>query len=301
MSKLNKKSINWLVDEFTSIDLVPAILPGKVKSSETLTVLEEDGEKHSYVSSRTENDANGRPSVLKNYNQNGELTEEYKYQYSENLQKIDLYEHGKKSCTWTYEYNAKQLLIKSEYAEAVDDSRDLDAYEYNESGHLTRILMEAYPQEVDEEEPATGYELEWNGDKLMTVSEFYGDEEEARIKFEYNDKGQVSAVKKIIFLVDDDDEDVEEIFDEQMPKYDNKGRLIENAITYHSSGSKLVITYEYVGDSEVALRTVHNDYENGKLARSIEFTEDEDGNLLKSVEHFHQLKVVKTDTYTYVK
>jgi hypothetical protein len=300
MSKSNKKNINWLVDEFTSIDLVPVIKASNIKSSETQTLIDEEGKKYNFRSSVVENDELGRPSKLINYNQKGELVEEYKYSYVDKVQKIELYELGKKSCIWTYEYDAKDQLIKSEYSETADDSRDIDTYTYDDKGRLTKILMDIYPQEVDGEEPATGYELEWDGDKLMSVGEFYGEEEEAQIVFEYDEKGLVSSVKKYIYLIDDEDEDVEEVIDEQAPKFDDKGRLVENSIIYHSSGSKLVISYEYKGDTETVTRTVHKDYENAKLVRSVEFLEDENGNLLKSVEQFHQAKATKTDTFSYI-
>lgn len=299
MSKSNKKNINWLVDEFTSIDLVPAIKASRVKISETKTDIEEDGKKYSFVSSNTVNDSQGRPSVLKNFNPKGQLVEEYNYSYEGNLQKIELSENGKKTCSWAYEYNDNDQLIKSEYSETTDDSRDTDSYSYDNEGRLVKILMDAYPQEVDDEEPATGYELEWEAEKLLAVSEFYGEEEEARIIFEYDDNGQVTSVKKYIYLIDDEDEEVEEIIDEQYPKYDSLGRLIENSIHYHSSNSKLVISYNYEGKSEHATHTIHKDYENGKLVRSVAFFEDENGHLLKSVEHFHQAKAVKTDVFTY--
>lgn len=294
-----KKNINWLIEEFTSIDLVPSIKQSRVKSSETHSEILEDGNKFNFKSSLTENDDQGRPSVLKNFNPKGQLTEEYKYSYAEGIQKIELFESGKKTCIWTYEYDQEQKLIKSDYAETADNSHDIDAYTYDKEGRLVKILMDSYPEEVDDEEPPTGYDLEWDGDKLLSVSEIYGEEEEARIIFEYDSKGMVASVKKYIYLLDDDDEEVEELIDEQFPKFDDKGRLIENAISYHSSNSKLVIEYAYEGKSEHASYTKHKDYENGQLIRSVEFFEDESGHLLKSVEHFHQAKAVKTDVFTY--
>ena len=63
-----KKNINWLIEEFTSIDLVPSIKQSRVKSSETHSEILEDGNKFNFKSSLTENDAQGRPSVLKNFN-----------------------------------------------------------------------------------------------------------------------------------------------------------------------------------------------------------------------------------------
>jgi hypothetical protein len=295
----SKKNINWMIDEFTSIDLVPSIKNSRVKSSETQTEIVEDGKKFNFKSSTTENDSQGRPSILKNFNPKGQLTEEYRYSYKEGVQKIELFENGKNTCIWTYEYNQEQQLLKSDYSETVDNSHDIDAYSYDKEGRLVKILMDSYPEEVDEEEPATGYDLEWEGDKLMSVSEIYGEDEEARIVFEYDSKGMVASVKKYIYLLDDEDEEVEELIDEQTPKFDDRGRLIENAITYHSSNSKLIIEYAYEGKSEQASYTKHKDYENGQLIRSVEFFEDESGHLLKSVEHFHQAKAVKTDVYTY--
>jgi hypothetical protein len=295
----SKKNINWMIDEFTSIDLVPSIKNSRVKSSETQTEIVEDGKKFNFKSSTTENDSQGRPSILKNFNPKGQLTEEYRYSYIGNVQKIELFESGKKTCIWTYEYDNADKLIKSDYAETADDSHDIDNFTFDAEGRLVSILMDSYPEEVEEEEPATGYELDWNGDKLMSISEIYGEDEEAKIVFEYDDKGQVKSVKKYIFLIDDEDEEVEELIDEQTPKFDDKGRLIENAIVYHSSNSKLVISYSYEGKSEHATHTIHKDYENDILMRSVEFFEDESGHLLKSIEHFHQAKAVKTDVYTY--
>jgi hypothetical protein len=294
-----KKNINWQIDEFTSIDLVPAIKASKIKSSVTNTEIVEDGKKFSFKSSETLNDEQGRPSVLKNFNPKGQLTEEYRYSYNGNIQKIELFENAKKTCVWTNEYDNADRLILSDYTEIADDSHDIDNYTYDKDGRLVKILMDSYPEEVDEEEPATGYELSWNGEQLMSVSEIYGEDEEAKIVFEYDEKGQVKSVKKYIYLIDDEDEEVEELFDEQIPKFDASGRLVENATTFFSSNSKLIINYAYDGKSNHATHTIHKEYENDKLSRSVEFFEDESGHLLKSIEHFHQAKAVKTDIYTY--
>ena len=92
-----KKNINWLIDEFTSIDLVPSIKSSRVKSSETNTEIIEDGKKFNFKSSETKNDDQGRPSVLKNFNPKGQLIEEYRYSYNDHIQKIELFENGKKT------------------------------------------------------------------------------------------------------------------------------------------------------------------------------------------------------------
>jgi hypothetical protein len=294
-----KKNINWLIDEFTSIDLVPSIKSSRVKSSETNTEITEDSKKFNFKSSETKNDDQGRPSVLKNFNPKGQLIEEYQYSYNGHIQKIELLENGKKTCAWTNEYDSTDRLILSDYAEIADDSHDVDNYTYDNEGKLVKILMDSYPEEVEEDEPATGYELTWNGEKIVQISEIYGEEEEAKIVFEYDDKGQVKSVKKYIYLIDDEDEEVEELFDEQIPKFDASGRLVENTTIYYSSNSKLIIIYAYEGKSEYATHTTHKEYENDKLSRSIEFFEDESGHLLKSIEHFHQANAVKTDVYTY--
>jgi hypothetical protein len=51
----SKKNINWMIDEFTSIDLVPSIKNSRVKSSETQTEIVEDGKKFNFKSSGCEN------------------------------------------------------------------------------------------------------------------------------------------------------------------------------------------------------------------------------------------------------
>jgi len=297
----NIKNINWILDEFTSIDLVPKISESQIKGSETFTVYEENGKKINFKSAVTINDNHGRPINLKNYDPTGKVLEEYKYSYNGSVQKIELFENGKKSCVWIYEYNDKDLLIKSEYIETTDETHDIDIYEYDQEGRLVKILMEVYPQEVEDEEPAAGYELDWEGDKLTCISEIYGDEEEAKILFEYNKEGNPSLVKKMIYLVDDEDEDVEELIEEHHPKYDEHNRLIENTIIYHSNSTKLVMNYEYQSDSKNASKTTHKEYENDKLFRSIEFTEDEAGNLLSSVENDLKNKTLKTETFSYSK
>jgi hypothetical protein len=297
----NNKNINWILDEFTSIDLVPKISESQIKGSETITVYEENGKKINFKSAVTINDNHGRPINLKNYDPTGKVLEEYKYSYNGSVQKIELFENGKKSCVWIYEYNDKDLLIKSEYIETTDETHDIDIYEYDQEGRLVKILMEVYPQEVEDEEPAAGYELDWEGDKLTCISEIYGDEEEAKILFEYNKEGNPSLVKKMIYLVDDEDEDVEELIEEHHPKYDEHNRLIENTIIYHSNSTKLVMNYEYQSDSKNASKTTHKEYENDKLFRSIEFTEDEAGNLLSSVENDLKNKTLKTETFSYSK
>jgi hypothetical protein len=297
----NNKNINWILDEFTSIDLVPKISESQIKGSETITVYEENGKKISFKSAVTMNNSLGRPINLKNFDPTGKVIEEYKYSYNGSVQKIELFENGKKSCVWIYEYNDKDLLIKSEYIETTDETHDIDIYEYDQEGRLVKILMEVYPQEVEDEEPAAGYELDWEGDQLTCISEIYGDEEEAKILFEYNKEGYPSLVKKMIYLVDDEDEDVEELIEEYHPKYDHQNRLIENSIIYHNNSTKLVINYEYQADSENANKTTHKEYEQDKLFRSIEFTEDESGNLLTSVENDLKSKTLKTETFSYTK
>lgn len=297
MFKHQKNNINWIIDEFTTIDLVPKILPSPIKGSVTETLMEENNQKYNFRSSVTENDEQGRPKNLKNYDSKGNLIDEYKYYYDENIQKIELFESGRKSCIWEYEYSDKGLLMRSIYSEVSDNSKDLDNYEYDKDGRLLSISMETH--NVEEEEPVVGYDIVWENEKLLTISEIYGEDEEARIEFEYNDKGQVKSVKKYAFLVDEDDEDVDELIEEQKPVFDNAGRLIENTIVYHSNASKLVINYEYEGDSIQATKTTHKEFENGKLNRKVEFIEDQTGNLLKSVEEIILQKIKKTDIYSY--
>jgi hypothetical protein len=297
MSKTSKKNINWVIDEFTTIDLIPKILPSSVKGSQTEIFVEENNQKHSYRSSVTENDELGRPVNLKNFDRDGKLTEEYRYYYQDNIQKIELYELGKKSCIWENEYNEKDLLIRSVYSELPDNSKDVDSYEYDKDGRLLSISMETH--NVEEEEPVVGYELEWENDQLISISEIYGEEEEASFEFEYNEKNQVKSVKKYANLVDEDDEDVEELIEEQKPVYDAQGRLVENSLIYHENSAKLVISYEFEGDSVVATKTSHKEFEGTKLVRKIEFIEDLSGNLLKSTEEIYNQKIKKTEIFSY--
>lgn len=300
MFKNTKKNINWLVEEFTSIDMVAAIQPSNIRSSETTTIIQSGEKKIEFVSCKTVNDNQGRPINTKNFNEEGKVEEEYKYRYDGNVQYIELYEMGKKSCQWVNTYNDKHNLTRSEYLETADDSRDIENFEYDAEGRLIKILVDVYPQEVEDEEPPTGFEVEWNGNSVKSISEFYGDEEEARIEFHYDADGKVIGVKKIMFLIDEDDNEAEELMDEQKPVYNDAGQLIENTIHYYASNSKLVIQYEYASGSDRIARTVHIEYENGKAVRSIEFYEDEQGNLTKSVETYHLNSVVKTETYNYV-
>ncbi len=300
MFKNTKKSINWLVEEFTSIDMVAAIQPSNIRGSETQTVLMAGKEKRAeYVSTRTQNDELGRPINTKNYNEDGKVEEEYKYRYEGNTQFIELYEGGKKTCQWINNYDDNQNLLRSEYSEMTDNSSDIESFEYDAEGRLVRILVDVYPQEVEDEEPATGFEVEWEGNRVSCIREIYGEEEEARMEFEYDTDGKVLAVKKIIYLIDEDDNDTEEVMDEQKPVYNAEGLLIENTIIYHASNSKLHIQYEYAPGTDRILRTIHSEYENGKLQRSMEFFEDEQGNLTKATEQLVQDGVTKIETYSY--
>ena len=293
----NKEQILELIEEFTSIDLVPMIKASKIKDSTTHTQITEAGKTESFLSSKVINDAQGRPLQLINYAADGSVIDSYQYTYEANFQKIELSEYGKKTCAWSYSYNTEGALIRSEYREFPDDSYEIETYTYDAKGRLTEVLMDVYPQEVEEEEPATGLELVWNEqNQLLSISEIYGDEEEARIDFQYNDLGQVDHVKKYLYLVDEDDEDVEEIVDEQRPQYNEEGKLIENKITYHSNQTALHIFYSYEADG---LRTLHKEYESKKLVKSIEFKEDTEGNLLHSKEIFYDIASEKTDSYSY--
>ena len=172
MFKNTKKNINWLVEEFTSIDMVAAIQPSNIRSSETITNIKSGKKKVEFVSCKTVNDEKGRPFNTKNFNEAGKVEEEYKYRYEDNIQYVELYEKGKKSCQWVNTYSDQLHLLRSEYYETTDDSHDIESFEYDNEGRLVKIIIDVYPQEVEDEEPPTGFEVEWDNNHVKSISEF---------------------------------------------------------------------------------------------------------------------------------
>jgi YD repeat-containing protein len=298
MTKNSNKSVNWLVEEFTSVDLIAAIKSSNIKSSETFTTIEAGPQTIEYLSSSTENDVEGRPLNTKHFNEEGGIEEEYKYSYEGNFQRVELYVRGRLNCYWLNEYDQDLKLLRSEYVDAEEDSHDVETFEYDANGRLTKITDHNSAQDVEEEEPPTFLIFEWDGDQLKSMLEVYGDEEEFRMDFDYNENGQLTAVRKYIYLIDDDNKEMQELVDEQKASYNEEGQLVQNTVQYYASGAKLVISYEYDEEGN-AVRTFHDDYEGEKLVRSIEFQEDGKGNLLKSVESFKPNGVVKTDIFKY--
>lgn len=295
MPNNSEKNVNWLVEEFTSVDLIAAIQPSNIKASETITTIDAGAQSIKYRSSSTVNDAEGRPLNTKHFNEEGGIEEEYKYSYDGNIQKVELFTKGDLNCYWLNKYDEDMRLLRSEYVDSEEEGHDIETFKYDENGRLVKIINQ---NTEEEEEPATFLVFDWDKDQLKSLLEAYGEEEEFRMDFEYNDAGQITAVRKYIYLVDDDNQEMQELVDEQTAMYNDAGQLVQNTVQFYTSGAKLIISYEY-DDEGIAVRTYHDDYEGETLVRSVEFLEDGKGNLLKSIEKFKPNGVIKTDVFNY--
>ena len=291
------KHINWLVEEFTAVELPTVTEVSPIKKAIKTATVSQDGEEASYEVMHTEYDEQGRPVKTTNFYEEGEIESEVLFTYSANRESSVLFEGGERVSEWFLEFSDKGQITRREFLDPEEQVKEVEVYAYDEQGRLTSFREAVYDKTQLVDDTAVAYKFVWEGEKLVEVLEFVGEGEDgeldARTAFEYNEQGQVINVKTFLFS-----EEGEELVEEQTPSYNAQGQLAENILHDHSSAERLKFRYEYDAQGEL-VEVQTQKYQDDDLMQETITRNNDKGYLDSRTDRDLMANMSQTEQFTY--
>jgi hypothetical protein len=290
---MSTKHINWPIEEFTSIDLTMPTEKGSCRKSKKFVTLEEEDKKIRFLSSETDYDEQGRPKHVINYNEEKEIESEIEFYYEPNKERAILFEDGDPASEWVFKFTPQGQILSREFIDLGDQSKEMEIFRYDAQQRLVEYRQETYENGARVDDATVVSKLEWDGERVKEIVEFYEEEVDSNILFEYNELGQVTSVKTFLQT-----EEGEELVEEQKPVFDAQGNVVENTTIFHESGAKVIYRYEYDAENNL-LKTTFLSFEEDDLIQESISTNNAQGQVERRVERYLVSGTVETEEYEF--
>ncbi|WBM74900.1 hypothetical protein [Saprospira grandis] len=292
-----KKNPNYLVQEFSSIDLMPKNPKQNAKKLQVKTRMQRAEQEIEFLSEEVLYDEEGRSKVVRHFGPDNELMEEYQHNYpAANQHEVLNVQEGEEAGHWLITYNEAGQILQSVFSDLQEGGKDTDSYFYNEAGQLVKVVQEVFPSD----EPTSYVLLDWEGERLLKITELFGDELEGEHRFEYAEGSNLpKKVAHYVMLEEEGEAPDLQMADVQQPKYNEKGQLIYNEVEYLLTDSKIELTQEYNAE-EVAVRFTQKEYVEGELFSDLLRIEDGKDRVISEVTKIPAENVTVEQIYDYI-